>query len=165
MVIQPLSTRLIKPNFCFDLRFGHLATRSKASVSAPKQGRQAALLNNSNPFWQLSTMVTSVDVTEDQLAAPCPCCTEKRLLKHCKLFERKYVEERWEIVKKRKLCHRCLTVGAYESGMPFTREMYMPNKEPNLKATQHGSRSLVCEGLSLFVICYPTFDYSRSFKH
>lgn len=94
-----------------DPQFGHLATRSKASVSAPKQGRQAALSNNSNPLRQLSTMATSVEDTEAQLAAPCPCCTERHLLKHCKVFERKSVEERWEIVKERKLCHICLTAG------------------------------------------------------
>ena len=70
-----------------DPQFGHLATRSKASVSKPKQGRQGALPNNSNPLQQLSIMATSVEDTEDQLAAPCPCCTEKHLLKHCKAQE------------------------------------------------------------------------------
>ena len=111
-----------------DPQFGHLATRSKASVSAPKQGRQAALPNNSNPLRQLSTVATSVEDTKDQLAAPCPCCTEKHLLKHCKVFGRKSVEERWEIVKERKLCHIYMSNGgSYESGMPFTGEMFMPN--------------------------------------
>ena len=101
-----------------DPQFGHMATRPKASLSASKQGRQAAFPSNSNPLWQLSTMATSEEDTEDQLAAPCPCCAERHLLKLCKVFERKSVEERWEIVKERKLCHICLKAGHMRAECP-----------------------------------------------
>ena len=102
-----------------DPQFGHLATRAKASGSAVKQGRPAVSPNNSNYLRQLSTMATSMEEdAEAQLEEPCPCCAERHLLKHCKAFERKTIDGRWELVKERKLCHICLTAGHMRAQCP-----------------------------------------------
>ena len=84
-------------------------------------------------------MATSVEDTEDQLAAPCPCCTEK--LKHCKVFERKSVEERWEIVKERKLCHMCLTAGYMRAECPSREKCTCQTIYPHNKLLHRNSPS------------------------
>ncbi|KAL9977579.1 hypothetical protein ACROYT_G014998 [Oculina patagonica] len=94
-----------------DPQFGHLTTKVRTTSPVMKQERSAALPKRYfNGLRQLSTMATSMG-EETEGRETCPCCHQKHLLKDCPMFERKNVEERWQLVQARKLCHVCLVPG------------------------------------------------------
>ena len=87
-----------------DPQFGHIVTKTK-STKTPEQPTPL-------PRRHIPTLATSIDAKNDAaLDKKCPCCHKDHLLKECDAFEGKAIEERWQLVKEKRLCHICLRRG------------------------------------------------------
>jgi hypothetical protein len=111
-----------------DPQFGHIMTRSKATLAFPttKKGKTSNLPTKDsyqNHRRDMSTLATDFDVKTDRKPAEgsvaCPCCNGRHLLKDCHTFVKKTLDDRWGLVKRMRLCHLCLQEGHMKSQCKF----------------------------------------------
>ncbi|KAK3726555.1 hypothetical protein QZH41_001957 [Actinostola sp. cb2023] len=111
-ILESLNKQLRMMN---DPQFGHIVTRAK-TTKTPE--RPTPL-----PRRHIPTMATSIAARSNPAQdRECLCCHKEHPLKKCDAFEKRAIEERWQLVKEKRLCHLCLDQGHMKVQCPSTEK-------------------------------------------